>query len=310
MGLERKLRAIQDLKANHYIGTAQAWDYMKLTEALYENPRKVSDDINKAVSSRQRLVFPANPARIVLLGEFFQQAFDEIADSVQELNLDEDPYWEPGHSLSEKTDYRSEKLFHPLVNFEILLFPMVTYSCAQPERYSQYLIPIFQRTQVNDPTEEGLVNEVFEDLKQNDLLHPVELEKLPLIISKTDFSRFFTEGALRNYEKMMGMSIQIGTLKLKDRFERMERDRIDHRLENRRELVTEYVDSRLAQVGELSFEEIVDELKKVIGKDQLKLDIYAAFISPVGPSRTLHFQKALLGFLNSDRNFVRRYLKN
>ena len=48
--LEGKLRAIQDLKSEKYVGTQEAWNYINRVSALYENPKIISEEINRELA--------------------------------------------------------------------------------------------------------------------------------------------------------------------------------------------------------------------------------------------------------------------
>ncbi len=63
--LERRLKAIQELKEQHYIGSQEALKYLKSVEALYERPILLSEAINTEIQSKRPLRYPATPERII-----------------------------------------------------------------------------------------------------------------------------------------------------------------------------------------------------------------------------------------------------
>ena len=89
-----------------------------------------------------------------------------------------------------------------------------------------------------------------------------------------------------------------GKIKLNKRAERMIRDRVDNRLERRRELVTDlFGRNKIEEMEEISsYEEAVE---------------YIIFLQAMNSGFNRKYEeelKLILHSLKSDRNFVRRYL--
>lgn len=44
--LERMLHAVQDIKSQYYIGTSEAWDFLRSVENIYAIPEQIAQRIN------------------------------------------------------------------------------------------------------------------------------------------------------------------------------------------------------------------------------------------------------------------------
>ena len=71
--LEDLLREIQSLKGDKYIGTQEAWRYLKRVTALHDNPIRIALAINHRLRQKRgpQLHYEATPERVVGLGETF-----------------------------------------------------------------------------------------------------------------------------------------------------------------------------------------------------------------------------------------------
>lgn len=63
--LEGMLKAIQDLKEEYYIGTGDAFEYLKRVRNIYERPKKIAELINERLAKESSITYIASPERVV-----------------------------------------------------------------------------------------------------------------------------------------------------------------------------------------------------------------------------------------------------
>ncbi len=114
--LEAKLRAIQDLKAERYIGTQQAWKYLRDVGNLYEKPREITDKINKHLQERlgeERIYYPATEERVFRIVKILSKlGRDAITFDFEYPNIDVDydfeyPNIDVDYNLEDNEEFRT-----------------------------------------------------------------------------------------------------------------------------------------------------------------------------------------------------------
>jgi len=317
--LEAKLRAIQDLKAERYIGTQQAWRYLKAIEALYSNPIRIAKDINEKLRKdliSEKLYYPATEENVFCLIEklseigrlAFNLAFDidtkyedyEIKDKIiiQEIletritgiqnetrELREHPLWQLGFAL----EPRSEADIVSAINF---------------------LYPMFNKTQYPEITNFDFGQTALKIALKDCPLSNKEkvLEELHIEASILNWDYILSRENLIKQREKIQRDYLAACLYLPDRINKIMRDQIDHRLERRREIIADFL---------LGFQEYFEDFNSYKSALDFSLDrINFLHIMNSSNRDNNNVSEELQAFLYirdilmREKNFVERYLRS
>ncbi len=297
--LELKLRAIQQLKSEKYIGTSEAGSYLERVSALYENSDLIPKLINRGLSREGVIYYPAAPEKILGLGDFLSESSNnfifynkvDVVVSEQE-KLDKCPLFDFRHLILGKPNERN------------------------PELLAEYLYSIFKNLQ--EPDIKNIQFGVY-SIKYVLNMSGSNKETIEFFLDKaeTDWDYICSLENLRRIEKESERDIYFKEINIINRINRMKKDLVDNRLENRREILTDYIgsiinntpksDHNYYYLKKIALEQL--EKRKEL-YDKLK-DIHYS------PEAVINRQKGLIEksefiirALNYDENFVRRYLRS
>ncbi len=324
--LRKKLRILQDLKRERYIRADEAWGYMKGVVYLEENPQKVADAVNEAVSKGGPVYFEASPERIMGLGDYIGRT---------------DSYWDNelfelyGHEVygEESEKYQGEYVYKrgmdisqsPIARCDDLLVGDNRggeKKQPDPDKLIDYLIPIYKdfRKIYRGMEDTEISNSLFGIFSLTNLFeefshHKNQKEFFAERSFSTNWNYVFSKENLRGIEKNLRRTIFSEHTDLFSRIDRMINDQVDHRLENRREILCDFIDSWVNYNDEMDYDSIREIVIRLhnMSKDRLKK------FDNFGPGYDLYVEKEkrlircrefLLTALAPERNFVNRYLRN
>lgn len=301
--LEIKLREIQRLKRENYVGTKTAWSHLDRIAALHENPRKVSETINERLTRQGNVHYLATPERIVGIGYYFPRFFQEVeiskegeltGDEIERsLNLSKTPLYSTIDLISGKKKYRNI------------------------EKLTDYLTPLFSRCQYKGMNNEGFAIHAInypEELKKLDkpsiegVLKQVFLSNWDQLLSTKNFIKL---------ESIIRENIFRGEIKIKDRVKLMINDLVDHRLENRREILTDilygWLYDDLFEDDKDPYDTLRDEYKERLEENRKRLERLKGQHSPEiiidNEKKSIEINEFILRVIAPERNFISRYLK-
>ena len=319
--LEAKLRAIQDLKAERYIGTQQAWEYLNEVEALYVNPIKIADAINERLKKElgsDEIYYPATQERVVgLMAELY--SLSDMIDDIEyehrkKMKISPSDEVEMENNLAQKlgfNDWKDLENKNPIMNF------YTTFSDKKTpliESTSKFLTTIFYKAQ-----EPNIDNNTFGKLalenafKDYPLLFPDKAQTFSELISRiaeeNNWDYLLSKENLKEI-RLERMNRAIGSnLSLSDRIDKIIRDQIDHRFDIRREIVSDLLTFKEFK----SYKEAVDSMQNQLRKWNSRLKIYLKKSAPKiikeSGQKMIRDYKYFLTCLGSEKNFVERYLK-
>jgi len=309
--LERKLREIQDLKREKYIGTQQAWIYLKRLDSLYDNPVKIASAINDVLEqSGEKVLYRATPERIVGLGNAFVRLCQRVF-----LNVDENEIME---SEDEKAEIVNGRLYlrNPLFRFAAIIseaheiddiFEDHEDECSI-EYMISYLSSKFLAAQIpgiNDCTfGPAITINAFEDFP----LLELEREYLMKTIPGVNWEYGLSKDNLRKVEREIKEGIFSDEISLSGRLDKMERDQVEHRLWNRREIASDLV----KQIG--SVDKAISDYEERIRKRQIGLKTLQEHNAPKiiieSEKRLLRRNRTYYHFIKSDEPYLRRLMEN
>lgn len=323
--LEGKLRAIQDLKAEHYIGTQQAWQYLKELTNIYELPKKIVGSINNEVSKRTNLIYPATLEN--LLGLY--HALETIIIKASKTELDE--LIDSGISEYSKEFENSEHnrvenvrrlKKNPVINLPDFIQDIkfiVAYHNGQPiipyyrpQQVIDYLVPIFENAQYPTTNNNSFGLEASLEILKDYPLTTQERKVISFLLPQLDWNLVFSKESIRKAENGMRENAFYEKISIHDRIQRMIRDQVDHKLENRREILADYLS--LFTDTDTSYEEIA-HLQRELLKERRKRyqELVSMEIAPElmieETKRMIEVDKFILITL-ADKNFAIKFLKN
>ena len=306
--LESKLRAIQDLKSEKYIGTKQAWNYIKRITGLYDNPLIVADAINKNLKESGKVYYPATPERIVVLGDLMDIIVNDI-------------YINDGEIDDGRIDDFIELKNNSIINcIEIITNSDITYDYSKGingdiESLIEELTPLYRRVQFNDIDNRIFALNAFEYVTERESNFKLDEDTYNLI-RDTDWDEIFSLEELRRIERKEKKRIFISEIKISDRINLMINDRVEHRLENRREILTDYIElmrgneddytldyDSLLKHSKMNYKYKNTSLKRLIESSMPDSLIHAQ-------TKTLERYKFLFHIVASEKNFIKRYLES
>jgi|WetSurMetagenome_2_1015567.scaffolds.fasta_scaffold45507_2 hypothetical protein len=289
--LEGMLRAIQELKSEHYIGTKEAYKYLKESEHAYSNPSQIARIINARVSEKYSLTFPATAEAISGLFRMMSYQRDPYEDEPSnEIEEESNEKSDNEESLSEDFD---EKLFDDEPSLLTLMgatgdanglwgifwIPNLVIGTGDPRKKVGYFYPLYERA-----NERGV--DSIEGFKRESInLYKEEYEKIREDIE--NFERILDYDALmdaflydlerqkwdfsgEDLKKTRKLSKFFSELEISipEIIERMIKDKVDHRLEYRRGVLCEW----LTRSDIKSYEDAIKMLEERIknGKQHFK----------------------------------------
>jgi|SRR3989338_2016435 len=283
--LEGKLKAIQDLKSEHYIGTQASWKYLNRVIALYENPKKVSRAINVRVAEQRTVYYPASPERVLGLLDFLF------------LNL-----------------LREPKTLEDSPIFYYHQFLCGNGDKVNLEKLTDFLIPIFANVQEPDTSNDVFGNYALvyslENLDCKERKRKFFMRKF----TSVNWDYVFSLENLRKIERDLKMYIFYIEINIIDRIKLMERDQVDHRLENRREILADWIHLIRENNPKIDYESLLEEVRSryKMRQDRLKrlrdLNAHDAIIS--NEIRLVKEYEFINRLIKSEKNFINRFLKS
>jgi hypothetical protein len=301
--LAEKLKAIQQLKSEKYIGTKDAFTYLKRVEALDNNINQIVQNINNGQDNVK-----ANPETLVGFCNYLDSILDSIfiANSSGKI-MSEMKEWDFITEF-EKIPFKGfrDKISNSLENDKI-------------KEISDYFIDMFDSYEPDNfhPNENGalagyLIEEVLEKSDFDD-----NIKNLIYIHSafKSKWDYIFSKENLSNIEKKIERSIYSNEIRVVDRLDTMKKDMVENKIENRRELLCDWI-YKISGGDVDNFD--YNDLKEIISTyEETRAKTCEELIDKNAPSFLIENHKKLISeanYLNKaleiDENFVRRYLIN
>lgn len=295
--LERKLREIQDLKKEKYVGTVQAWAHINSLFWISSYPGQISCAINHRLRTqldRPSLRYEATPEKIVGLLNEFDEIIMDMDDLYPEQHVSDIFLGLPLHNSTAGYDYQGENIKYLRMETEQIE--------EGKKRIKKSLTSIFL-----EANKQSMNNRQFGELAlkfvfDNHLFSNYIANRA----SKTDWDYVISKNNMSNIMRELRRSSYFSNINLYDRIEKIFRDQVDHRLENRREILTDF----LALHGFSSFEQALSSIEYGIGERKKLYEDEEDSIFINTQKNYLKYDRFIRHTLVSDRNFVKRYLKN
>jgi hypothetical protein len=307
--LEGKLRAIQDLKAERYIGTQEAWDYLCTLEYLLYLPKQVSEEVNMKLKNKLQRGpnFPATADKIIGTYMLFQDIFDRI------FQLESEEIEKENNNIR-RDDYNIEDEYVSLGILSDDDFPLrktdllFDYLIVERERLVEHIYPLFEMVQKPKTTiTEFAINAIKLAKSKCSFAYPSEVNDFfDIYLSNNSFMDNFSKDSIRDYYSGCH-DVSFGKLDLLNRWNRIKRDQIDHMLERRREIISDFISNESYNLEMSMLRAMIEENQKRLN-DLQELNAPASIIK--NDKMYLEYKKDILKLLDSEKNFVTRILKS
>jgi hypothetical protein len=297
--LNGMLEAIKDIKRDNYVGTKEAFDTLKEMQKARELPEEVSKHINETLEetfSSYDITYSATPERVSGLIEILNKMeFDNMGLNEYIDNYEESyDYGDIGTGCDKKPDYIADRLkgFFIYSNLE---------GCTDDSDFgfkvSEYLIDRLLLAKENIPEElETSVNryilkEIFKIMKDD---WYENLSRQEMSRRESNDRRVIERFGLRNYNMV----------------ERLKRDRLDHRLEYRRQVLTKWLGERHIE----NYEQAIETADSSIQQRKERLEKCKSYSSPVviinTQEKMLDEARFIRLVLGGDRKYVTECLNH
>jgi hypothetical protein len=301
--LEGMLKEIQGLKSEKYIGTGEAWNYLKRVRALYENPQRVANAINEFLGSEAP--YKATPERILGVCETYHDYIKKkVMKLAPEIHGEATELYSVYNALFDLPQFQPfrdlvyEENMGPFIDSLKFPFSVVNMGFSQGETDSAraefffgYGVMAAALRELEDTYSQESLDSVYEDV--------------PVI----NWDYYTSGDYFKKIESDYRKHIYINEINISDRITRMQRDLVDHRLENRREIITDLIHSEEFK----SYEHMVAyvEWRLRMREKRLKELKYMNMPDVVIDDRKKMFEEYVFirRLVGSDKNFIQRYLK-
>jgi len=305
--LEILLRTVNDIKGEHYVGTKDAYDAIKELQACRVNPVLTAGYINKALKKRfENPTYIATPER---LGGI-QHVLREAKSYASEPFRFEDP--EVGTEAVLECNSKGYKVFS--LDLEVH---------AKPKDSAKLLYPYFSLANNNRVSNDDTFGRNFpyyamreyvrtrKDIQEEMQESCDKWMSMALVsLERADFATELSRPAFNSRETENARGIMMSKLSTRDIIERIVNDRIDDRLEYRRQVLCKWLNDcrfqNYEQALDLASEQL--EMRKTRFEKLVEMNAPTNIIKSSEVSvRTSTFLKQLL---ESEKNFVNRFLRN
>ena len=307
--LEGKLKAIQELKREKYVGTQSAWNYIKGVTALYENPLRISKAINERLEEQGTVYYPASPERIVGLGYYLPRFFTKI-------ELESSDQKEP--------DEFTEEDYAILYLTDIPLFSCIELITDKKENRNieklvDYLFPLFLESQSESMTNLDFAIKAIQYPEEIHQINEVFRNAIYSKVSSSNWDNLFSLDNLRSLETKIKRDIFSYEILINDRVKLMMNDRVDHRLEYRREILTDTIDEFInctffGESNVVSYDSLRDHYVRNLRESRKRLEKLECLNTPdcIIKSEKLNIEKKefILCIIAPEKNFIDRYLRS
>ena len=323
---------IVELKANKYVGTQEAWNTISKAFDIEESPKRVASLVNDALKELNvKIVYEATAQRVfgLITGMYdLLTGWNVVLDVQNTLLWAESDF---NDNLSNEAEDHIPNMLKSIAYFErkrdnstdpilryidSLLFETNRKLMDTSElELSKRLVPLFlnvQNPKMNDRVFGYMcATKILGEIP----LHGLEKETLPEMAKKYHWGKTFSILYIEQNKRKFISEIYSEFLKINERVLRVLNDQVDHKLEIRREILTDYIQNGLAH---LSYEAILSRLKT-------NCDILVAFYKNYetqvaddeeGRLIKMHYlniikyQKYLLTCLVPEKRFIEKFLRS
>ncbi len=309
--LERKLRAIQELKSEQYIGTQDAYDYLKDVQKIYSVPEKTAEVINKRLSLLEPITYPSTPERIVGLAKAISGLSFEV--EINEEYIENIPNIS---DIAEKSPFLKALDFINYLesSFNDVKETTKNVSCFFAYANTEEIKSDKDFGDIVVKLMEDSYNKIKKDIDRNFLdNYDNFMHKFLTKLSNIDWRYQLSKDNFRNLEREE-VKVARSRIRLSTIIERIFRDKLDHKLEYRRQTLCRWLEKfsdaglnadyeivlKNAELQVRARKKCMERLKRFDYPEQIIKDLERL-------ARNAKFIRHLVG---ADKNFIKRYLEH
>ncbi len=352
--LENMLRAVQELKGEYYIGTQRAFNAIKAIARVYDCPGIIASTINEKANIGLE-GFLATPERLngigLLIGhlqEEFQNELDVIEDgdtlyrellARPSINLAQilltsgqgDIYdysdWLFGWPLfeqseSEKTE--QERYADKLFKYNSGLFAEINQAGIRTDEELGKFVSLRLYEELNKmalsfdaESAKKLLGEYASEIEPDETV----LQNFPLAVFLTtlnlDWTALFSRETFNKNSRKNKNSAEGVHITLKDIIQSVTKDKVDHKLEYRRQILARYINERYIRHldnAQLTYEDLVEDASRRLYEKRTELSGLASLNAPnvfiKDGKRHVKEAEIIRRLIGSEKNWLIRYLKS
>lgn len=323
---------ITELKTSKYVGTKEAWSAISKALDIEESPKRVALLINDALKeSNVTIVYGATAQRVLglimgvydLLTEWnvvLEMRNTQFGAEINANNSFSDELEDDLPDLLKSIDYferKRDQSNDPILRYpDSLLFETNRKLMNASELdMSKRLILLFinaQNPKMNDRVF-GYMSAI--KILSEIPLHELEKQTLPEMAKKYPWGRTFSILHIEQNKRKFISEIYNEFLVISDRFLRVLNDQVDHKLEIRREIITDYIQNGLTH---LSYEDILLKLRENCDNLTAFYKDYANQIPDDEDGKQIKiyyinlikYQKYLLTCFAPEKRFIEKFLRS
>jgi len=297
--LKAKLKLIQDFKREKYIGTKNVFNYLKRVDSVDNNLKKIVENINNKsnteITPQILLGFCDN------LDSFLDNMFLRICRGLENYEASEEYFSNEFYKIPFK-NYR-DLISRPLEDKKIgeisdcFVDMLNSYDSYEGEK--------------NNKLGNHLVEKVLEKFAFDNQIK----EEIYNFSDSADWDFIFSNGNTADIEHRIKKTVYFEEITVGDRLQDMKRDMVESNLENRREILCDWIYKTSEENrGDLSYEDLLETISNYYNarsRHHNKLIEKNAPDFLIENSKKLIYEVEYLeNALKLDKNFVKRYLSN
>lgn len=317
---EGMLEAIKDLKQEYYIGTQEAYGFLREVQQIYSAPKKLADLINSELMKQGKVSYLATPERVACL----ERVIDNISEDIIHENFNEsikDDYilyiLNPNLYLSGLSP-----VFIPLSGMDENMNVCSVFH-SKPEKTAEIFLPYFKRANEDFCKSDAELSSSIIDLLREEyskVENKID-DRKAAFPCREYFSSLLTELSLVDWENALSkesfneiervyIDFTKSDISTSMMLRRLIRDRVDHKLEYRRAVLCKWISDRKVEDYEQAMDVAEANLK-------FRKSLLEKMTEQNTPDVVIEKQEEMLKsakfirfLLGADKNFVKRYLKN
>lgn len=316
--LETKLRAIQQLKRDYYIGTQEAKDYLEAVAGVYENPKQSARLINDNLAQSGPVTYLATPERLAGLDELIINLTEKINFS-DEMQVNRE-------DMNEKKGCPDDYLSGEFESFKFLEVGKKAFT--NPKETAEIFLPIFEYANhrgCSSNEEFKAMVVAFIATEYNKVKNKIDESRL-LMHSREYLGRLASNLLSCNFDaalsKEVYQEIENGALedckhllKTVSMVDRITRDQVTYKLEYRRGILNTWLDKKMDRYGSIkTWRDAISIVERQMQMRKGRLEHFRKMDMPEDvveeEEKMIRESEFIRDVLERDKSFVINFLAN
>jgi hypothetical protein len=278
-------RNIKELKEKKYVGTQQAWEYLKQLDRIEAIPQLVSKIVNASKNSLNKVA----PNILISLSNRLNKLDDQLRESERRKNQNGEHYRDFALSSGYENWESLVRGRYPIYNIWNFIRGSTKYDMSIGETADFFRsIGIYGK---NEDIGQRAINHFFE--KNVFLDGDYSIGQVKEIAKGIDWDFEFSEIAVNKIKEGAKLEAFIDNISIYDRIKIIMRDKVDHRLDRRREIIKDFI---LEAGGVEDYGDVLDSM-----------NVFINIFGSGGGNKELN--KYLEMCISSEKRYIEKLLK-